>query len=244
MSFKRNPSIQCWIKHIKEGLYDENEKIFHTIFGKVKRIRITATIIEKKEKLIELDENDIVLEESSPSNVRLDFDLDDSTGVMRAIIRNINPVSFEKFNKGDIVDVIGRVSKFNDFINLWIEIMRKVEEPNYILLRNAEIIKKIKNGDIHKIPEFEAIVKNVEEFSEGIEVNTIFDEKGTSNQLDDLKEKIYLIVEEFSRKGERISFERLKKEVEISDSELRSFINDLIRESRIYESDNDNYEAF
>lgn len=244
MSYKRNPSIECWIKHIKEGLYDENEKIFHTIFGKVKRIRIVATVIEKKESLIESDENDIGLDEPSYSNVRFDFDLDDSTGLMRAIIRNVNPLNFKEFNKGDIVDVIGRVSKYRDLINLWIEIMRKVEEPNHVLLRNAEIIKKIKNEEIHKIPEFETVGKKIEEISSEIDVNTLFENKDASNQLDELKEKIYLIIEEYSTKGNRISFERLKKEVEISDSELRSYINDLIRESRIYESEKNNFESF
>ena len=51
-SYKRNPAIHCWIKHIEEGKYDENENVFLTIFGKVKRVRLIATIIEKNEKLI------------------------------------------------------------------------------------------------------------------------------------------------------------------------------------------------
>ena len=49
-SYRRNPAIHCWIKHIEEGNYDENENLFQTIFGEVKRIRFVATIIEKNEK--------------------------------------------------------------------------------------------------------------------------------------------------------------------------------------------------
>ena len=121
--FRRNPAIQCWIKHLFEGQYNESEKLFHTIFGNVKRVRIIATIINKRENLIEKNEVDMGMEENIESNIRLDFDLDDSTGLIRAIIRNVDPDKYKKFNKGDIVEVTGRVSKFKDFISLSILIL-------------------------------------------------------------------------------------------------------------------------
>ena len=31
--FKRNPAIHCWIKHIEEGIYDENENPVVWIMG-------------------------------------------------------------------------------------------------------------------------------------------------------------------------------------------------------------------
>ncbi|MFW9895813.1 MAG: hypothetical protein ACFFD7_08415, partial [Candidatus Thorarchaeota archaeon] len=55
-SFKRNPAIHCWIKHITDSRYDENQNIFHTIFGKVKRVRIIGTIIRKTEEISEIDD--------------------------------------------------------------------------------------------------------------------------------------------------------------------------------------------
>lgn len=244
MSFKRNPAIQCWIKHVLEGQYNEEEKFFYTIFGDVKRIRFIATIIDKREKLVDSNEVDMGIEEDSNSNVRLDFDLDDSTGVIRAIIRNVNPENYISFDKGDIVDVIGRISKYGDFVSLWIEIINKVEEPNLILLRNAEIIDRIKHGEIQKIPELINRGKNIEEFSDEIDVATLFENEGEDIKRDDKKEKIYLIIEEYSARGRGINFEKLKQEVKLSDSELRTYLNDLILESRIYESDNDNFEAF
>ena len=48
--FKRYPAIRCWIKHILEGFYDENERILYSIFGKLKRIRMVTTIINKISK--------------------------------------------------------------------------------------------------------------------------------------------------------------------------------------------------
>lgn len=244
MSYKRNPTIQCWIKHILEGKYNEDERFFYTIFGQVKRIRIIATIIDKKEKLVEANGVDMEIEEDSNSNVRLDFDLDDSTGVLRAIIRNVNPENYTSFDKGDIIDVIGRISKYGDYVSLWIEILKKVEEPNLILLKNAEIINRIKRGEIQEIPESFDVDKNIEEFSDEIDVATLFEDKSNVVERDDKKERIYLKIEEYSTIGGGINFEKLKQEVKLSDSELRAYVNDLILESRIYESDNDNFEAF
>ena len=241
MSFKRNPAIQCWVKHILEGQYDNNEKFFHTIFGRIKRIRIIATIIEKREKLIEVNEPDMVLEENIDSNIRLDFDLDDGTGMIRAIIRNVNPEKFIAYKKGDIVEVMGRVSKYGDFVSLWIEYMKNVEEANLILLRNAEIIDRIKHEGIQEIPE---IVNELDDFSDEIDVTTLFESETDTSERNEVKQKIFLLIEKSSAKGNGITFEKLKQDVKISDNELRTFLNDLILESRIYKSDNDNFEAF
>ncbi|MFX1380051.1 MAG: hypothetical protein ACFFA4_13255 [Promethearchaeota archaeon] len=241
LSFKRNPAIQCWVKHILEGQYNENEKFFYTIFGQVKRVRLIATIVEKREKLIEANEQDLALDDDMDSNIRLDFDLDDSTGRIRAIIRNMDPEKYKAFNKGNIVEVMGRLSKFNDFVSLWIEFMKKVEEPNLILLRDAEIINRIKNGEIQEIPD---IADELEEFSDEIDVTTLFENEIEFSERNELKEKIYSLIEQTSAEGKGINFERLKRDIKISDNELRTYLNDLILESRIYKSDNDNFEAF
>jgi hypothetical protein len=241
MSYKRAPAIHCWIKHILEGQYDQNEKFFYTIFGHVKRIRIIATIIDKKEQLIETTEQNMEFNDELDSNLRIDFDLDDGTGRIRAIIRNIDPEKYNKFTKGNIVDVMGRVSKYNDFISLWIESMRKVKEPNLVLLRDAEIIKRIKSGEIQEIPE---LAENFEEFSDEIDVTTLFEKKTNFSEQNEIKEKIFSLIEQTSAEGKGINFERLKREIKISDNDLRTFLNDLILESRIYKSDNDNFESF
>ena len=48
-SYKRSPAIRCWIHHILEGKYSEEIRSLYTIFGEIKRIRIVATIIRKRE---------------------------------------------------------------------------------------------------------------------------------------------------------------------------------------------------
>lgn len=230
-SFKRHPAIHCWIKHIEEGNYDETENNIHTIFGKVKRIRLIATIIEKNEKLIETDEFEMGLEDVSDANVRLILHLDDSTGLIRAYKDKVNPEDYVDYKVGDIVDVVGRVSKKGGYMSLWIEIINIVKEPNLILLRNAEIIKRISIGDIEDVPSVS-------------DVNNLFEEEFNFGEEDDLKEKIYSIINLRSTNGRGINFDKLRKEIKIPDIELRSYLNDLILESRIYESDKDIFEAY
>jgi hypothetical protein len=231
VSYKRNPAIYCWIKHIEEGIYDENENIFRTIFGKVKRVRLIATIIEKNEKLIEADEFEVEVEDDSKANVRLIFSLDDSTGLIRAYKDKVDPEGYILYDVGDIVDVVGRVTKRGGYMSLWIEIMKKVEEPNFILLRNAEIINRIKLGDVQEVPVL-------------ADVNNLFENDLNFAEGDDLKEKVYSVIESYSTNGKGINFERLRKQIKMPDIELRSYINDLILESRIYESDKDIFESY
>lgn len=230
-SYKRNPAIHCWIKHIEESKFNENENIFLTIFGKVKRVRLIATIIEKNEKLIESDEFEIELEDESKANVRLILSLDDSTGLIRAYKDKVDPESYSVYDVGDIVDVVGRVSKRGGYMSLWIEIIKKVEEPNFVLLRNAEIINRIKSGDTQEIPVLS-------------DVNNLFEDEFNYAERDDLKEKVYSVIESYSTNGKGINFEKLRIEIKMPDIELRSYINDLILESRIYESDKDIFESY
>ncbi|MHA2037204.1 MAG: hypothetical protein ACW98X_12265 [Promethearchaeota archaeon] len=174
-SFKRFPAISCWIKHITESKYDEKKNIFHTIFGNVKRVRLTGTIIEKTEEITEIDDYNFGLEDESKENIQLIFKLDDGTSLIRGLIDTDNPEKYRNFRVGHAVDVVGRPRKKDDNLSLWIEIIRKIEEPNYILLREVEIIKKIKSGDIQDIE----VVANEDsdELSKEIDVNNLFEEE-------------------------------------------------------------------
>ncbi len=236
-SFKRFPAVRCWIKHILEGNYLNNEKSLYTIFGKVKRVRIVATIIQKREIINTPNINgDMIIEDKDESNIRIEFDLDDGTGFIRATIWQANPEQYEEFNKGDIVDVVGLIRKWKDFISISPEIIKKVSNPNFILLRNAKIIKKIKNGEIQEIPEIIEDEFGDYELSNEIDVNSLFEDENTT-ETDDVKEKLYSIIQQYSSEGNGISLKDLKGMIEISEEELKKFIRDLEIESRIYPSE-------
>jgi hypothetical protein len=241
-SFKRFPAIRCWVKHLLEGSFSTEDKILFTIFGEVKRVRVIATIVDKREKVnTQASEDEDVLDEDDGNNVRLEFDLDDGTGLIRAILWSVNPEEYVNFEKGNIVDVVGLIRYWNSYVSISPEIIRKVEEPNSILLRDAEIIKKIKSGNMKEIPKLNEEGFEIEEIPGEFDLDELF-EKKENIELDDTKEKVYSIIEKNSKDG--ISFKVLKQKLKIPEDELKRYIRDLEMESRIYQSEENVYQTY
>jgi DNA replicative helicase MCM subunit Mcm2 (Cdc46/Mcm family) len=46
---------------------------------------------------------------------------------------------------GDIVDIVGIIRKSDNVKRMKIEILKKIEHPNYIKLRKFEILKEMKD---------------------------------------------------------------------------------------------------
>ena len=243
-SFKRFPAVSCWIKHILEGRYASNDNSYLTIFGKVKRVRVVATIIDKREIISnkEMEENDS-LEEDIDAKLNLEFKLDDGTGLVRAILFQVSPDQYSEFIKGDIVDIIGRIGEWNNAPQIYPEIIKKVKEPDFILLRNAEIIKKIKFGEIQQIPEKIIEDSEIDISFDEIDTNDLFEsEKGPES--DEVKKRIYSIIKQFTKEGEGIKFEELKKRVELSEELFKNYLTDLEMESKIYQSEEGVYQSY
>ncbi|MFX1238540.1 MAG: OB-fold nucleic acid binding domain-containing protein [Promethearchaeota archaeon] len=236
-SYRRWSATQCWISHILEGKYSEENKTLFTIFGETKRVRLAATIVRKTEKIItpvSNDENEI--QDEIDHNIRMEFELDDGSGVIRAVIWNANPEDYNIFKEGDLVDIVGVIQYWNGYSYIRPEIMKKVKDPNLLLLRNAEILKKIKSGDITEIPEIDEYYDNVDD----IDVEQLFvDEK--SFDANDTKNLVYNLIEEHE---EGISFKDLNAKLKIPINELKNILRDLEMESMIYQSDEDLYQSY
>jgi hypothetical protein len=215
--FKRYPAIRCWISHVLEGTYIPEERILETLFGKVKRIRIIATILEKKEHIF------IDSFEETQEKVGLKFYLDDGTGIIVALAKEKEKEQFKIASKGDLVDVVGIVtsSKEGSFEISPTEIMRKIENQDYKLLRDAEIIEKIQSIKKTKLTN-----------------------KNMSDNKPVLKDQVFDLIEKYSDGTDGISFNELKKKLKINDEELRKIIRDLEIDLRIYPSEEDVYQCF
>jgi len=242
--FKRFPAIRCWIKHIIEGRYMNEDKTLFTIFGKVKRVRFISTIIAKREIMgTQFSNNDPSLDDNETPNLRIEFDLDDGTSLIRAIIWRASLEKYQKFEKGNIVDIVGLIRYWNEYISISPEIIRVVEDPDYILLRDIEIIKKIQSDEIQEIPDVLDEEIQIDEISEEIDVDVLFSEE-KSEVIDEAKEKIYTLIEEYSLEGNGISFQKLKMNLKLSENKLRTYIRDLEMESRIYQSEENIYQSY
>ncbi len=247
-SFEFSPAIRCWVKHLAEGKYNAKEKSLFTIFGALKRIRLVATVTNKEEFLSKRM-NDI----NSPTeeiNTNLRFELDDGTGIISAVKWDVDPDKYREINIGDIVDILGRVGYFNDKSQIsYIKSIRKIANPNYVLLQEAEVIKKIKTGEIHEIPDLEESDSDINEdsffdnLSDDIDVDKIFGESEPS-KVDSIKEEIFSTIYEYSQDGNGISLEELHKRLKVPENKLRTYINDLVMESRIYPTEENIYQSY
>ena len=237
-SYEYFPAIRCWVKHLLEGKYNAEEKSLFTIFGALRKIRLVATITNREDFVSNTSTGEL--------STNLRFELDDGTGLISAVKWDVDLDKYNDLNQGDIVDILGRVGFYGDTVQISnIKLIKKVKDPNYILLRDAEIIKKIKSGDIHEIP---IDSETDEEFSfdnisDEIRIDKIFGEDQPS-EVDKLKEKIFSIIYEYSQDGNGISLKELQLKLQIPENKLRTYINDLAMESRIYPTEENIYQSY
>jgi hypothetical protein len=227
----RFPTIRFWIKNINEGIYDEAENVFHTIFGKVKRVSIIATIIDIKE---------INLANQSDSSFAIDgyssnFELDDGTGIISSVKWNMPLEEYESIKIGDLVLIVGLLKNRFSLPTLTIEIMKKIKDPNDLLLHDAHIIQRIKSGDIVNLPSKEEDFDEIEFETEKI------NSKEETNLEDSLKAEILSIIKKNSEKSTGTHLNDLKIDLQITEKKLKGFIRDLEYEGKIFLSDENTY---
>ncbi len=250
-SFEFSPAIRCWVKHLAEGRFNAKEKSLFTIFGALKRIRLVATITNKEE-FVSKKQDDI----NSPTeeiNTNIRFELDDGTGIISAVKWDIDSEKYKDLNIGDSVDILGKIGYYNEKAQLRdITLIKKITNPNYILLREAEVIKKIKFGEIQEIPKIEEGGSDIDEdsffdnLSEDIDIDQLFGESEPSktSKVDTIKEEIFSTIYEYSQDGNGISLEELQARLKIPENKLRTYINDLVMESRIYPTEENIYQSY
>ena len=247
-SYEYTAPIRCWIKHLLEGRYNATDNSLSTIFGALKRVRIVATITNREEFLSKR-QNDI----DSPTeevNTNLRFELDDGTGIISAVKWDVDVENYGDLNKGVSVDVLGRIGYYGERVQINnIAFIKEIKDPNYILLREADVIKKIKSGDLFDIPEDTTSSSELDEDSffddipSDIDVEKLFSET-KSPKIDKIKEEIFTIIYEYSQDGNGISLEELQRRTNVSENKLRTCINDLVMESRIYPTEENIYQSY
>ena len=226
----RFPTIRVWIKNVNEGIYDEAENAFLTIFGKVKRVSIIATIIEKRE---------INLTNQSDSPYAIDgyssnFELDDGTGIISCVKWNMPLEEYERIKLGDLVLIIGLLRSRFGLPTLTIEILKKIRDPNDLLLHDALIIKRIKSGDIKVLP------SNEQDFDEIKFENDVINKERSEND-DNLKTEILSLIQKNSENSRGTHLNDLKANLDITDKKLKGIIRDLEYEGKIFLSDENTY---
>ena len=172
--------------------------------------------------------------------------LDDETDTLRVKAFK-NTKIFDNIEVGDLVDVIGKIREYDEEIYLSPEIVRKIENPNFLILRKAELLNQKK--------EFEEIKKKVKGFmksttdldeirklaeAEGIDpgiVEAIAESEEKEPEKEDkksLKDSILKIIDNLDE-GTGAEYTAIITESKLSEVEVEEVINDLLSEGTCYE---------
>jgi len=233
--YVRFPAIKCWIKHILDAYYDGIENVFHTIFGKVKRVRLIATIRDKYEFPS--------FDSETSSNINLE--LDDGTGLIRASKWKAEPEEIARYEIGNLAHFIGVLQSREGVTSLRIEIMKRISEPNEFLLHDAIIIEKMKTGDVIEIPPIDQKLNEIGiEFGENDDNSISQQALGDNKTEDSIKEMIFSIIEENSHNGKDTHLKDLEIKMQITENKLKRYIRDLEQTSKIYMSDENVYQSW
>ena len=176
---------------------------------RVSRARILATIVSK-----------FLSDDGNFGSLTID----DETDTMRA--KCFKDMSIlDGVETGQLVDIIGKVREYNGEIYLMPEVIRQVEDPNFLLLRKLEIMKCIK--DIEKSGVSEGTEARNED-RKGVGV------VGSSGEAEknDLRKKLIEIIEA-SENG--IEYSKLIEQSGQPEEKVEPVVNDLLSEGICYE---------
>jgi len=233
---KRLTAIKTEIKDVVGGRYVkaegfESNYVITPNGLKISRARILGTVMTK-----------FITEDGNYGFIVLD----DETDTLRVKAFK-NTKIFDNIEVGDLVDVIGKIREYDEEIYLSPEIVRKIKNPNFLILRKAELLNQKK--------EFEEIKKKVKGFmksttdldeirklaeAEGIDpgiVEAIVESEEKEPEKEDkksLKDSVLKIIDNLDE-GTGAEYTAIITESKLSEVEVEEVINDLLSEGTCYE---------
>jgi len=194
-AFKRSPAVKLRVSDIGQGKWSgkylelKNSEI-------VTRVRLLGTVVNK-----------FLAEDKTFSSMTLD----DSSDTIR--IKTWDSVkTMENLAVGDVVDLIGKVREYNGEIYVVPEIVRKIDDPNFELLRRLELMKK-----------FGFSQKSEENKENKIE---------TPAEKKDVRKDVMTLIES-SANG--ISYSEIVQKIKVPQTEIEFVINDFLSGGICYE---------
>ncbi|HIQ49869.1 MAG TPA: hypothetical protein EYH56_01595 [Nanoarchaeota archaeon] len=234
MELRRLTAKKARIEEIISGKFVhggkfESSYVITKLGRRISRVRVMANIV------------DIYLNPESSFGFVV---LDDASGVIRAKFFG-NTQMLETLKKGDLVDVIGKLRFSDDEIWINAEIIKKIENPNFEILRMLEIAKIIKEQK-------EKIKKVKEHLPQTSDINELFallGEEISKKEIESIieaeellkedkeKEDKYIVlklIEELDT-GEGADYKELLEKSGLEESKLDKIIQELLETGKCFE---------
>ncbi|MBT3303714.1 hypothetical protein HN592_05100 [Candidatus Woesearchaeota archaeon] len=171
MKAKREIAFKVWIKEILNGEYVVKEgwepNFIEINNKKFSRVNVLGIVIDSSENLIKLD---------------------DGTGEI--VLRSFNELKLD-FSVGDVLLVIGRPREYNEERYVMPEIVKKIEDKNWINVRKLElqqpitvekpVVKPIKETAVKEQPPIIDLIKELDK-GEGVSTESLVDNLGKDSE--------------------------------------------------------------
>lgn len=226
--YKRFTAKKVRVKELLNGDFKEDEKLLISRSNKkIKRVRLMVTVVKK------------FLSDDGKYGFLV---LDDSTETIRTKAFREDVKRIKRVGEGDIIDLIGRLDKYEDELYIRPEIVKDVKNPNWLLVRKLELHlrgEEEKDTDLKTEETKEAEVeeegkeptKGGEESEEEEEV--IVEEVKTSEQT------IY----DFLKTKEKAKFDDIVKELGMGEEKIKESLKTLMQEGKVFEPKKKVYKA-
>ena len=231
---KRATAYKIAINDINSGEYisDDFGSYLKNLNLKITRVRIMGTVIKKREYAG--GENPDLSDGISERSDHTFLVLDDGTGTIRLKTWKKDIEMLDRIAIGDIIDTVARIRKYQDEIYIVPEFVKKIDDPNWELVRELEIMK-LKNiylNNIDEIKEFSS--KTPEDMKEK---KSESDEIKDSDVENDLKKQI-LIQLKMPGHSKGLTREELYEIINTNKIEINECINELMTNGNIFEQPN------
>lgn len=238
--YKRFTAKKTNIKELLNGDFKEDKNLLVSRSNeKIKRVRLMATVINK------------FLSDDGKYGFLV---LDDSTETIRTKAFREDVKRIKRIEEGDIIDLIGRLDKYEDEIYIRPEIVKKVEDPNWLLVRKLELHLQGKgkedigskgeevgepNGEVKREGKKHSEKgKALNEFS-GEENKQGKEEEVIVEEVKNSEETIY----DFLKDEGKANFDELIKELDIGEEEAKECLKNLMQEGKVFEPRKKVYKA-
>ncbi|MEK6812683.1 MAG: OB-fold nucleic acid binding domain-containing protein [Nanoarchaeota archaeon] len=213
---QRQVAYKVWIQNIvtspfieQAGEWDPNYIAFQE--KQVSRVNIIATIVEVYQDT-----------EKGFANITVD----DGSATIRVKAFKDDLYLIKDCKPGDLVNVIGRIRKYQDEVYLSPEIVAKLSNPNWELLRKAELLRDIGKYS-HEVPAFDG--------KRDLYIEVAEQKQTVQETLDPsaaVRQKILTYIE----KQEESSIQGVIGILEIPQEEAQALVKELLKDGEIYQS--------
>ncbi|MEM5829805.1 MAG: OB-fold nucleic acid binding domain-containing protein [Candidatus Aenigmatarchaeota archaeon] len=235
MEKKRSVSKKVRIFDIVNGVFFHGNKVemkpnyVITPFGeKISRVNLIGTLT-----------NLFISEDESYGSLTIE----DGTASIRAKVFGSDVKLIKNISNGDLLLVIGKLKEYNGEIYVAVEIVRKLEDPNYEILRKLEILKNLKEKK-KMVEEIKSLFEEMseEELKEYVKGKYGLDEESLSVIRENLKvvrdidykPKILEIIASMDR-GEGVEMSKIFEMIDLPERVIENTINELLNSGDLFE---------